>query len=453
MRFSSSFKVGVLTVVAILILLFTVLWVKGRSISSGARITVNFKDINGLRAGSGVNMMGVRIGQVEELIPKIDKDDSYVQVKFVITEPNINIPSASSLSIQQSGIIGEQFLEITPPVVKTIYVPYEGKNRIIHVGDKVEMVLSKELHDVGEIKKAEVVETKSIDSPEVANIDTKNVIKIGYIISMPGLILPDLVNGEITTKGDVNKLKLTPVKITNLALPKTDSPYTIVEPMRIADFMALQYRSASALAETNEKLSAILSDDVMNDIRVTIKNAEVLTANANNAIDKLSVLLDASKGDINNLVKEVNLLTGKLNKIADNVVNVTGSEDFAQNINETVKNVNKFTANVNKLMEDKQTEEIICNINETTKNIAEITGYVNDITKDEQLKASLMQSVSKLNTALDKLTITLDTVNYVTEDERDNLKKSLKEVEATTSNVKKFSEKLNKRFLLFRLMF
>lgn len=453
MRFSSSFKVGILTIAAILILLFTVMWVKGRTISAGARIAVNFKDINGLRAGSGVQMMGVRIGQVEELNPKINKEDSYVEVKFVITEPNIKIPSASSISIQQSGIIGEQFLEITPPAVRTVYIPYKGKSNIIHAGDKVQMVLSKELHDIGEVKKTEVVETKSINAFDATDIKTDNALKIGYIVDMPGLIMPDLLKGEIVTLNNENKLKLNPVKLKNIPLPHTDSPYTVIEPMRISDFMKLQYRSASALAETNEKLSAILSDDVMNDIKITIKNAESLTANANGAIDKANALIDASKDDMQELTAQINELSGKLNTIADNIISVTNDKDFAKNFNKTVDNVNKLAGNVNKILEDKQTEELLTNINTTAKNVSEISGYVNDLTKDEKLKAALYQSVSKLNTALDKLTITLDTVNYVTEDERDNIKQSLKEVEATTKNVKKFSEKLNKRFLLFRLMF
>ena len=121
MKFSSSFKVGILALSAIIILLFTVMWVKGKAISNAERITVSFKDVNGMRAGSGVQMMGVRIGQVEEIKPQINADKSYVDVKFVITEPNIVIPKASEISIQQSGIIGEQFLEITPPKEKVIY--------------------------------------------------------------------------------------------------------------------------------------------------------------------------------------------------------------------------------------------------------------------------------------------------------------------------------------------
>ena len=46
MKMSPSFKVGILAIVALTILLFTVLWIKGRSFSSAERIEVQFKDVS-----------------------------------------------------------------------------------------------------------------------------------------------------------------------------------------------------------------------------------------------------------------------------------------------------------------------------------------------------------------------------------------------------------------------
>ena len=158
---SSSFKVGILTLIALTILIFTVLWVKGRAFSSAERIEVQFRDVNGMRAGSGVQMMGLRVGQVEEITPVIDGEKSYVRLKFVITEPNIKIPKASTISIQQSGLIGEQFLEITPPKTRTLYIPTVGKGLIFR-DDPVQIKLDNEFYDVGYIKDTRIVPTKAI---------------------------------------------------------------------------------------------------------------------------------------------------------------------------------------------------------------------------------------------------------------------------------------------------
>ena len=281
MKFSSSFKVGILAISAIIILLFTVLWVKGKAISNAERITISFKDVNGMRPGSGVQMMGVRIGQVEEIKPKMNSAESYVEVKFVITEPNIVIPDASEISIQQSGIIGEQFLEITPPKEKTIYIPESNKSLVLHADDKVEMELDGKFYDIGSIKKIEIVETNMLPMLIKENIKTKNAYKIRYIVDLPGLITPEQLEGKIVKADNDKKLRLIPKDKIQIPYPKTDSPYTVIEPMRIADFLALQYRSAESLIETNERISLLLSDDVIQDLQQTAFNVNELSDKAN----------------------------------------------------------------------------------------------------------------------------------------------------------------------------
>ena len=78
--------------------------------------------------------MGLKVGQVEEITPVVEGDTSYVKLRFVITNPNVKIPKASMISIQQSGLIGEQFLEITvtdarglknTTTKKIIFYPYK----------------------------------------------------------------------------------------------------------------------------------------------------------------------------------------------------------------------------------------------------------------------------------------------------------------------------------------
>ena len=160
MKFSSSLKVGILAVVALTIFLLTVLWVKGRSFSSAERIEVFFKDVNGMRAGSGVQMMGLRVGQVEEITPVVKDESSYVKLRFVITEPNIEIPKASTISIQQSGLIGEQFLEITPPKVRSVYIPAITDGKILESNSDVEIKLGDKLYDVGKVKKSQIMTSK-----------------------------------------------------------------------------------------------------------------------------------------------------------------------------------------------------------------------------------------------------------------------------------------------------
>lgn len=452
MKFSSSFKVGILAISAIIILVFTVLWIKGKAISNAERISVSFKDVNGMRAGSGVQMMGVRIGQVEEIKPKLNFEDSYVEVKFVITEPNVVIPKASEISIQQSGIIGEQFLEITPPKEKVIYIPENDKAKIVHADDKVQMKLDGKYYDIGVIKKVEIVETNSLPILVKENIKTKNSYKIKYIVDLPGLVTPNQIEGCIVNENNVKKLRLIPKENIDMPYPKTKSPYTVIEPMRIADFLALQYRSAESLIETNERISMLLSDDVIGDLQQTAVNVNELTDKANITMVKAQELIDLSKTELEMLSDNANKLSDNLIALTDNINKIAGDKDFVDNISQATKSFSRLSNDVSSLLEDPATQAAITNIQITSKNIAELSSYINDMTKDANLKKCIKDSVVKLNTALDKLTITLDTVNYATEDE-EKLKQTVDDINVTSENLRKFSEKLNKRFLLFRLLF
>ena len=51
------------------------------------------------------------------------------------------------------------------------------------------------------------------------------------------------------------------------------------------------------------------------------------------------------------------------------------------------------------------------------------------------------------------ISTTLNTVNKLTPDKKTELQAIIEDTKETTCNLRKFSEKLNKRFLLWRLMF
>lgn len=454
MRFSSSFKVGILTLTAIIILIFSILWIKGRALSAGERLFVDFKDVNGMRPGSGVQLMGFRIGQVEEISPVLsDINNPYVRVKFVITEPDIKIPNASTVSIQQTGIIGEQFLEITPPKLRTIYLPINRSSQVLHENDNVKMVLSDETHDVGKVKKVEIIETRTLPINIQEEIKTQSAYKVGYVITLPGLQLPDRMLGKVVKDDSKNALSIKSYTKMEFAYPQTTSRFTVIEPLRLSDFMDLQYRAAMALAETNEKLSAIMSDDVINDLKKIVGNVDLLTLKANSTLDKTQMLIDSTREDLNSLMGTTDKMSGKIMLLTDNVNNIIGDKDFKDTLMSTTKSIDRLSQNLNKLIEDPKTRQTLEDLQVASKNISEIAQYVNTMTKDPALKSQVNTTVTKFNKALDDLSCTLETVNSLTTDKKTELNSTINDVSVTAKNMRKFSEKLNKRFLLFRLMF
>jgi len=450
MKISSSFKVGILTLVALSIFLFTVLWVKGRSFSSAERIEVHFKDVNGMRPGSGVQMMGLRVGQVEEITPVIEGENSYVKLKFVITEQGIQIPKASMLTIQQSGLIGEQFLEITPPRIRSVYIPVINQQLLVADSD-VEIMLDEKYYDVGKVKKSQILTTQMVPEEVREYIKTNYAYKIDYYINLPGLVVPNFMKGQIVTVNGVKKLRIAPLDNTPLPYPHQTSPYTVVEPMRIADFMDLQYKAAESLTETNRVVNELLNDKMISDLTASVSNFKLLTAQATTTLEKAEKLIDSSKNDIDAMLWLLTDATNNFNKLAVNINGVVSDERFKPAMFETADAIANISKQLSPIIGAVDSKEFAQDLTGLMTNLREISESINVMTKDNALKTKISDSIDNLNITMCEVSKALETINGT--GDKENLKQIINDTSATVENLKKFSEKLNKRFLLFRLMF
>ena len=426
--------------------------VKGRAFSSADRVEIQFKDVNGMRPGAGVQMMGLRVGQVEEVKPVVDGEENYVKVKFVITDPDIEIPKASVFSIQQSGLIGELFLEITPPKTRTVYLSMQAKD-LLYKDDPVEMKLDDEFYNVGKVKSIEIISRDAVPYNYRDGISTKSAYKIDYIVDLPGLILPEFMKGSAQyTKGD-KKLRIATLDDTILPYPEQKSPYTIVEPMRISDFMEWQYKAAESLTETNRKINDLLSDEVIVELQRSVNNINSLTAQSAETIAKFDKLIDASDGDLKQLMTMLDRTSNDFSKLSTNLNKYLGDKEFKDKLYSTADAIDLLAKNLNKIMDNGNAEAIASDLRITMRNVNEISGYINSMTKDDNLKKDLSYTVNTVNKAMTDISTTLASLNNLTPENKTEIQQIIEDTSATTCNLRKFSEKLNKRFLLFRLMF
>ncbi len=452
MKFSSSFKVGLLTLIALVLLFGVVFKVKGRTFSNAERIEVQFKDVNGMRPGAGVQMMGIRVGQVEEITPVIDGENNFVKVKFVITDPDIDIPRASLFTIQQSGLIGELFLEITPPKTRTLFIPMKSKD-ILYQDDPVEMKLDDKYYDVGKVKNIEVISKDAVPYNFRDSIETTYAYKIDYVVDLPGLILPEFMKGYPVYNKDTKKLRISTLDDTILPYPAQNSQYTIIEPMRIADFMEWQYKAAESLTETNRKINDLLSDEVIAELQMSVNNINSLTSQSAETIAKFDKLIDASQGDLKELMTLLDRTSNDFSKLSDNLNNIIGDKEFKTKLYSTADSLDLLSKNLNKIMDNGNAEAIAADLRVITHNVNEISTYINSMTKDDNLKKDLTATINSVNKAMSDVSTTLASLNQVTPDNKTELQQIVEDTAVTTCNLRKFSEKLNKRFLLFRLMF
>jgi phospholipid/cholesterol/gamma-HCH transport system substrate-binding protein len=85
-------------------------WLRGASLGGRYSLAVELSDAVGLNVGSPVKYRGVKVGRVNSLTPSIDG----VVAQVDISPPSLVIPRDSSVSVTQSGFIGQVELSIQP---------------------------------------------------------------------------------------------------------------------------------------------------------------------------------------------------------------------------------------------------------------------------------------------------------------------------------------------------
>jgi len=238
---------------------------------------------------------------------------------------------------------------------------------------------------------------------------------------------------------------------TAIPYPHQTSPYTIVEPMRVADFMDLQYQAAASLTETNKKINDLLDDSMIADIKQSIINVRALTAQATTTLAKAEKLIDESRGDLENMMAMANQITDDFSELSGNVNNIIGDPEFKPTLMNTTKSIGDLCKELTPILGSVNSKKFTDDLSTTMANVSEITTSVNKMTKDTKLKSKLNCTVDNLNKALYNVSTTLETVNNT--NNKGNVKEIMEDTATTVHNLRKFSDKLNKRFLLFRLIF
>jgi len=110
-----EFWVGVFVlagIIALVMLAFKVGNLTSSDVSNAYTVQARFDNIGGLKVKSPVTMAGVRIGRVTGV--SFDKKTYQAIVDLSIDGRYANIPDDSSASILTSGLLGEQYIGISP---------------------------------------------------------------------------------------------------------------------------------------------------------------------------------------------------------------------------------------------------------------------------------------------------------------------------------------------------
>ena len=442
---TSTVKVGILTIVSLSLLIFVLIWLRGRGLGGGTSYDVLFKDVDGMREGAPVQMMGIRVGFVDLVEAVQESGKYYVNVKFTLNNLyGVTVPKGSTLSIEQSGIIGEKFLEITPPALRSVTLTtFKEPDKAIAGGIPVKFLYDDGYLEVGKVEKVD----KKADGNLIRH-------QLFYKVTRPGAQMPEDPVYELTLDDSQEYyLLILPREPLLAKSPDPNLTFTVENPLRIKRFLEIQMESAEALKLTNDKINQLLSDDTIDTLNSTLKNTEVLTARATDVLDSANQLFQTSGKDLEILVASSRELSENVTEVAKNLNDVIGDPGLKQDIIRTVASIEQSSKALSEILNDESIKETLALTKETSANAAELVATLKKTVDDQDLQNRLDTSLTLLNDSLSKLSVVLGSVENLTNDEDQTLKGIIQDTKDTTENLKEVSKKLNGRFALFRLMF
>ena len=126
-----EFSTGLFVLLGFAALFFLVTQITNRELATNGKsygIVALFENIGSLKPGAAVSMAGVTVGRVENI--SYDQQQYKAVVRMRINSQFDRIPKDSDASIMTSGLLGGQYIGITPG----------GDEQYLNQGDRIEFV-------------------------------------------------------------------------------------------------------------------------------------------------------------------------------------------------------------------------------------------------------------------------------------------------------------------------
>lgn len=291
MKFTKEIKAGLIALLAIVGFVFLFQFMKGKSLFTTDNIFfAKFDNVEGLEASNPVSINGLKVGQVDNIIPVTERDGKIHFVVKVIIDDNFTFSKNSTLEIFEPGLMS-------------------GKQMRVNL---------------------------AYGSPMAKDGDT-----------LSGEFKLSMLNSISSQVGPVkDQLQVVLKRVDSL----TNNANKVFDEKNRAELSALLYnlnRTVASFETTSRQTNALLAN---NDPRVqrVLENANLATVSARNAIDKygrVAEQVDVQK--LNNTIDKLSTTADKLNGVISGIQNGEGSlgkltkdEQLYQNLNQTAENLN-----------------------------------------------------------------------------------------------------------------
>lgn len=311
---NAAFKVGLIALLAIGTSLFAIIFIWQINPYSSYKLYGYFSNVGGIAAGSEVTLMGVRIGEVVDIVP--DPIKRRVKVGMSVGKEH-QIPVGSTFTIVTTGLVGNKSLEILPPK-ENVEVFLEPDSEVTGIPPSSIDAIFTEAQEM--LKSA-----RSLIDDQELRADIKQTIKM---VSNASTEMNELFKDiRVATKGFGRITKQTE---SLLAQVNAATAATIPEIQNIVGSVRqIAYNTESV----SRRVNTLVNDPVVfDDTKSTLQNVKNITGKWNDLSDDL-------KG-----------LSGKVDKVLDNaegitndIRDITSDQEIKASVKSVARNASRLT--------------------------------------------------------------------------------------------------------------
>ncbi len=299
MKVSKEIKAGLIAILAIVGFVILFQFMKGKSLFTTDNIFyAQFDNVEGLEASNPVSINGLKVGQVDEIMPVTHKDGRIHFVVKVTVDENFKFSKKSTLEIFEPGLMSGKQMR-----VNLAYGGAEAKDGDTLSGAFKLSMMNSISSQVGPVKDQLQIVLKRVDS---------------------------LTNNANQLLNDDNKAE---IRALLLNLNRT-----------VASFESTSRQTNALLANTDPRVQKMLD------------NANLATISARTAIDKYGRVADeVDVQKLNNTIDKLSVTADKLNGVISGIQNGEGSLGKLAKDEDLYRNLNESSANLNNLILDLKT--------------------------------------------------------------------------------------------------
>ena len=324
---NSAFKVGLITLLTLGTIMVGVLFIWQINPYSNYVLYGYFPHVGGIKAGSEVTLMGVKIGEIASVTPEPAKQRVRVGMQI---DNSYTLPVGSTFTIVTTGLVGDKSLEVLPPAQANVEKDSEGEIDIAYLqaGDEVQ-------------------------GTPPASLDAIFTEAQGMLKSARALVKDETLQSDIKTT----------VKMVARSSEQMNDLFADIKGVT-QGFGRLTTQTETLLKQVNQATATAIPEvqNVVSSVRRIAYNVEHLSGRINQIVDD-PVLFDDTRGTVTN-VRE---MTQKWNELSDDLKNMSIRSD------RILDNAESITNDIRDITSDK---EIQSSIRSVAKNASALSNTI-----------------------------------------------------------------------------